>query len=124
LRFNSDSIIALTGAVMNAELDGVAVEFWKPIDVRAGQTLKLPRTTARGCRAYLAVRGGLDTPLYLGSRSTFTLGNFGGHAGRALRVGDVLHVGKVVAGFSPSPSASEAKTFGVAECHGLKPETT
>jgi urea carboxylase len=67
------------------------VEFWKPIEVRAGQTLKLPRTTARGCRAYLAVRGGLDTPLYLGSRSTFTLGNFGGHAGRALRVGDVLH---------------------------------
>lgn len=93
LRFNSDSVIALTGAVMNAELDGVAVEFWKPIEVRAGQTLKLPRTTARGCRAYLAVRGGLDTPLYLGSRSTFTLGNFGGHAGRALRVGDVLHVG-------------------------------
>lgn len=91
LRFNSESIIALTGAVMNAELDGVAVEFWKPLEVRAGQTLKLPRTTARGCRAYLAVRGGLDTPLYLGSRSTFTLGNFGGHAGRALRVGDALH---------------------------------
>lgn len=124
LRFNSDSVIALTGAVMNAELDGVAVEFWKPIDVRAGQTLKLPRTTARGCRAYLAVRGGLDTPLYLGSRSTFTLGNFGGHAGRALRVGDVLHIGKVVPGFSPLPSPSEVKTFAVAECHGLKPETT
>jgi len=94
LRFNSDSVIALTGAKMNAELDGVAVEFWKPIEVRAGQTLKLPHITARGCRAYLAVRGGLDTPLYLGSRSTFTLGNFGGHAGRALRVGDVLHLGK------------------------------
>jgi urea carboxylase len=124
LRFNSDSVIALTGAVMNAELDGVALEFWKPIDVRAGQTLKLPRTTARGCRAYLAVRGGLDTPLYLGSRSTFTLGNFGGHAGRALRVGDVLHIGKVVPGFSPSPAASAAKTFAIAECHGLKPETT
>ena len=94
LRFNSDSVIALTGAMMNAELDGVAVEFWKPIEVRAGRTLKLPHITARGCRAYLAVRGGLDTPLYLGSRSTFTLGNFGGHAGRALRVGDVLHLGK------------------------------
>ncbi len=94
LRFNSDSVIALTGAKMNAELDGVAVEFWKPIEVRAGQTLKLPHIAARGCRAYLAVRGGLDTPLYLGSRSTFTLGNFGGHAGRALRVGDVLHLGK------------------------------
>ena len=93
LRFNADSVIALTGAVMNAEIDGTAVEFWRPVNVKAGQTLKLPRTTAQGCRAYLAVRGGLDTPLYLGSRSTFTLGNFGGHAGRALRVGDVLHVG-------------------------------
>ena len=126
LRFNSDSLIALTGAMMNAELDGVVVDFWKPIEVRAGQTLKLPRTTARGCRAYLAVRGGLDTPLYLGSRSTFTLGNFGGHAGRALRVGDVLHVGRVVSSFSSSPLSPtpDSVSFAMAECYGLKPETT
>jgi urea carboxylase len=94
LRFNTACVIALTGAVMNAELDGKPVEFWSPIEVLAGQTLKVQRTTSGGCRAYLAVRGGLDVPLYLGSRSTFTLGNFGGHAGRALRVGDVLPIGK------------------------------
>ncbi len=53
---------------------------------------------ARGCRAYLGVRGGFDVPPYLGSRSTFTLGKFGGHGGRALRAGDVLHVGSPAAG--------------------------
>ena len=46
-----------------------------------------------GARAYLAVRGGVQVPRYLGSRSTFTLGHFGGHGGRALRLGDVLHLG-------------------------------
>jgi urea carboxylase len=43
-------------------------------------------------RTYLAVQGGFDVPDYLGSKSTFTLGQFGGHGGRTLRVGDVLHV--------------------------------
>src|SRR4029078_7907454 len=47
-----------------------------------------------GSRAYLAVRGGIDVPPYLGSRAPFTLGLFGGHSGRALQPGDVLHVGE------------------------------
>lgn len=93
LRFNTNSTVCLTGALLNADLDGFPVPFWQPIDILAGQTLKLGRTGAIGCRAYLAVQGGLDVPVYLGSRSTFTLGNFGGHGGRALRVGDVLHLG-------------------------------
>lgn len=92
LRFNSSTTVCLTGTELSAELDGTAVPFWQSIAIHAGQTLKLGRATGRGCRAYLAVQGGLDIPLYLGSRSTFTLGNFGGHAGRALRVGDVLHL--------------------------------
>jgi urea carboxylase len=90
LRFNTDTRIALAGATMPAEVDGSPVEFWRPIDIKAGQTLKLGAATGAGCRAYLAVQGGFDVPLYLGSRSTFTLGNVGGHAGRALRLGDVL----------------------------------
>jgi urea carboxylase len=36
--------------------------------------------------------------MYLGSRATFTLGQFGGHAGRTLRLGDVLHVGTQATG--------------------------
>jgi urea carboxylase len=92
LRWRSPALLALTGAPLQATLDGAAVEAYVPFEVRAGQTLKLGSTRDVGARAYLAVRGGLDIPAYLGSRSTFTLGGFGGHGGRALRTGDVLHI--------------------------------
>jgi urea carboxylase len=91
LRFHSDTIIALTGAPTDAELDGVPVVFWAPVPVQAGQTLRIGKA-ASGCRTYLAVRNGFDVPVYLGSRSTFALGQFGGHAGRTLRPSDVLPV--------------------------------
>ena len=80
LRFHCDATIALTGASCPADLDGEAVAYWRPIAVRAGQVLTLGRAT-HGCRTYLAVRNGFDVPVYLGSRSTFALGQFGGHAG-------------------------------------------
>ena len=92
LRFRSDAIVALTGAPMRAELDGLAVAAWRPIAVHRGQTLALGKIDGAGARAYLLVRGGFDAPLYLGSRATFTLGRFGGHGGRQLRTGDVLHL--------------------------------
>jgi urea carboxylase len=92
LRFAGDTLVALAGASMPATLDGEPVEYHRPIPVRAGQTLAVGKVGATGCRAYLAVRHGFDVPEYLGSRSTFTLGGFGGHGGRALRKGDVLHV--------------------------------
>lgn len=93
LRFEADATIALTGADMQAELDGVKVPRYAKIFVSAGQTLTMGKVLGAGARAYLAVTGGIDCPLYLGSRATFTLGQFGGHVGRALRVGDVLHLG-------------------------------
>ncbi|WP_296893310.1 urea carboxylase [Thiobacillus sp.] len=92
LRFNCDARIALAGADMGAELDGVPLANWAAHAVKAGSMLKLGAIRDAGCRAYLAVRGGFDVPDYLGSKSTFTLGQFGGHAGRTLRVGDVLHI--------------------------------
>ena len=91
LRFHCDATIALTGALCPADLDGEAVDYWQPVQVKAGQTLTLGRAT-QGCRTYLAVRNGFDVPVYLGSRSTFALGQFGGHAGRTLRVADMLTV--------------------------------
>ncbi len=97
LRFNCDAVIALAGADMGAELDGAPLANWASHAVKAGSILRLGAIKDTGCRAYLAVRGGFDVPDYLGSKSTFTLGQFGGHAGRTLRVGDVLHL--------PSPSA-------------------
>jgi len=92
LRFNCDSVIALAGADMGAELDGQPLANWASHAIKAGSMLKLGAIKNTGCRAYLAVRGGFDVPDYLGSKATFTLGQFGGHAGRTLRVGDVLHI--------------------------------
>ncbi|SMG31843.1 urea carboxylase [Cedecea sp. NFIX57] len=91
LRFHSEATIALTGAPCPATLDDQPVTFWQPTVVKAGQILTLGRATS-GCRTYLAVRNGFDVPVYLGSRSTFALGQFGGHAGRTLRVADVLAI--------------------------------
>jgi len=92
LRFHCPATIALTGADMGATLDGQPVARWRATRVTAGSVLRLQAVRGPGSRAYLAVAGGLDVPPYLGSRATFTLGLFGGHAGRALRTGDVLHV--------------------------------
>lgn len=89
LKFHVETIIALTGAPCRALLDGQAIQFWQPIHVKSGQILELGQVES-GCRTYLAVRDGLNVPLYLGSRSTFALGHFGGHAGRTLRAGDTI----------------------------------
>jgi len=90
LRFNADCVIAITGAPVEVTLDQAALPLWQACKVSAGSVLRIGRVGEAGCRVCLAVRGGLDVPDYLGSKSTFTLGQFGGHGGRALRVGDVL----------------------------------
>ena len=84
--------VAVTGAPLELLLDGQPVPMWTDVAVAAGQTLKVGRVQGAGVRAYLAVHGGWDVPDYLGSKATFTLGQFGGHGGRVLRAGDVLHV--------------------------------
>ncbi len=89
LRFRFDAVIALTGADFRARLDGVAFGPWEAVSVQTGSTLEMG---TGGGRAYLSIAGGFDVPEYLGSRSTFILGKFGGHAGRALLAGDVLGV--------------------------------
>ena len=93
LKFNAGTVICLGGAELTATLDGAPLAYWQAVAVKAGQVLKLGNVTGPGLRAYIAVRGGIDVPKYLGSRSTFTLGKFGGHGGRTLRTGDVLHIG-------------------------------
>jgi urea carboxylase len=92
LRFNTAAVVALTGAHMPATLDGKSVTTHRAFRIRAGQTLRIGSIDGPGLRTYLAIRHGLDVPDYLGSKSTFTLGLFGGHSGRALRTGDVLRV--------------------------------
>jgi len=92
LRFNAATQIVLSGAVIDAKVDHISIANGCIIDIKAGQTLTLGNIQGAGARSYLAVQGGIQCPDYLGSKSTFTLGQFGGHAGRALRTGDVLHI--------------------------------
>ena len=92
LKFNRSAVLCLTGAEFDAKLDGKPVASYAPFAVEPGQVLKIGRVTGAGLRGYLLFQGGLDVPAYLGSRSTFTLGGFGGHAGRNLAAGDVLRL--------------------------------
>ena len=86
-------VVCLGGAEMAADVDGYPVPFWQPLTLESGQVLRLGSLTGPGFRAYVAVRGGIEVPVVLGSRATFTLGGFGGHEGRLLRAGDQLAVG-------------------------------
>ncbi len=92
LRFNHAATIVLTGAAMQASLDGEDMPFWQTIAIQAGQILKLGKVTQAGARSYCLVKEGIQCPDYLDSKSTFSLGQFGGHAGRLLRPGDVLKI--------------------------------
>ncbi|AJQ95728.1 urea carboxylase [Gynuella sunshinyii] len=91
LTFSFDTRVAICGARVDANIDGRAIEPNQVVSIQAGETLTLGRIKEQGARAYLAVAGGFDCPDYLGSKSTFTLGQFGGHNGRAIQTGDVLH---------------------------------
>jgi len=102
LMFNAPARICLTGADFGAKLDGVAVPRFRPLDVTAGQTLQMGRVSGGGMRGYVLVAGGIDAPLFLGSRAAFTMGEFGGHAGRAVLTGDTLHL-KAPFPSGPSP---------------------
>ncbi|MEO5716482.1 MAG: biotin carboxylase N-terminal domain-containing protein, partial [Luteolibacter sp.] len=93
LRFNSATTIAVVGASALMLKNGEPVAMNEAIAIEAGDVLKIGRFEGAGARAYFAVAGGIDSPEYLGSCSTFTLGKFGGPFGRALLPGDVLGIG-------------------------------
>jgi len=104
LRFDGAAVVALTGAPMEATLDDSPVAWDRAVAVAAGAVLRVGATRGGGCRAYLAVSGGLDVPEYLGSRSTFMLGGFGGIGGRALVAGDVVGFGRPGPGPTDPPA--------------------
>ena len=89
LRFEAPAVAALTGAAMRAELDGGSCPWNEPFYVPAGGVLEIGAFSS-GLRGYVAVRGGIDVPEYLGSRATDLKSRLGGFAGRALREGDRL----------------------------------
>ncbi|MGW4768582.1 urea carboxylase [Nocardia sp. NPDC004278] len=92
LRFADTTVVCVTGAQTPVTVDGQPVAMWEPVTVPAGSVLDIGAPADAGLRTYLAVRGGIDAPLYNGSAATFTLGGFGGSTGKAVAAGDVLGV--------------------------------
>ena len=90
-RFRTTVSFCLTGADMNATLDGEPIEMYQVVHASPMQVLKC-KDCKVGMRTYLLVAGGFDMPKIMGSSSTFIDGKFGGHNGRTLRAGDVLRL--------------------------------
>jgi urea carboxylase len=116
LSFNCDATVALAGADMQAMASGPhgqrPLANWRAHAIRAGETLRCGAIAGAGLRAYLAIGGGIDAPAYLGSRATFTLGQFGGHGGRALRSGDVLKLHAAHAAPASAVQAAAPPVYG------------
>jgi len=93
LQFTEEATVAVTGADLPPRVDGEARPTWTSFKIRKGQTLSFD-FLKKGARAYIAVSGGIDVPVVLGSRSTYTLGALGGFKGRKLEAGDKLPTGK------------------------------
>jgi len=93
LEFTQDATVAVTGADMPIKLDGELRDGWTSFKVKKGQILSFDYLKT-GARIYIAVSGGIDVPLALGSRSTYAIGAFGGLNGRPIQAGDELPVGK------------------------------
>jgi len=89
VRVLTDLVVALCGGDLQPYLNDKPLDMWRSQMVRKGDTLflKAPRT---GCRAYLAIGGGISLKPVLASKSTNLASKFGGHEGRALRKGDLL----------------------------------
>jgi biotin-dependent carboxylase-like uncharacterized protein len=93
LEFTKNAVIAVTGAEMPIKIDGVEQPSWTALKIKSGQVLSFGYLKA-GARIYLAIAGGIDVPLALGSRSTYRIGALGGYKGRAIAKGDELPVGQ------------------------------
>ena len=89
LIFKEEAVIAVTGADMAPKLDGKQLPMWQAVEVSKGSVLSLG-TAKSGLRSYIAVAGGIDVPLVMGSRATYLRGSLGGFKGRALQAGDRL----------------------------------
>ncbi len=85
----AEADIAVTGAEMPITINDEAAEGWTSLRVRPGDVVALKQVRS-GCRAYLAVTGGIDVPVVMGSRSTYVGGKLGGYQGRPLAKGDLL----------------------------------
>jgi antagonist of KipI len=93
LEIMAEADLAVTGAEIGMTLNDQPIEVWKSFSVKPGDILDIQQVQS-GCRAYLAVNGGIDVPEVMGSRSTYVGGNMGGYHGRLLKAGDVIKCGR------------------------------
>jgi biotin-dependent carboxylase-like uncharacterized protein len=93
LEFRQDTVIAITGAEMPPKINGEEAPTWETLQVEEGDVLSFDYLK-NGARSYLAVAGGIDVPVFMHSRSTYTLIGLGGHEGRTLKEGDELKFGE------------------------------
>lgn len=93
LKFTDDATVAVTGGELPPKVNGEARATWTSFKVKKGDVLSFD-FLKKGARAYIAISGGIDVPVVLGSRSTYTLGALGGFEGRKLAEGDTLKIGK------------------------------
>ena len=89
VRFLNDAWISIAGADLGPRLDGGPIPPWESVAVSSGAVLSFDGARD-GMRAYMAITGGIDVPVVMGSRSTYVKGTIGGHQGRALKASDVL----------------------------------
>ena len=91
LEFHNKAQIAITGADLSPSINDEEATSWRSFQISEGDVLTFGRPKS-GCRAYLAIRGGIDVPLVLGSRSTYSRGKFGGFNGRKLEAEDTIKI--------------------------------
>ena len=93
LKFNSDRVIAITGADMSPKIAGTPVPLWESLEVKKDQVLEMAFATI-GARSYIAFSGGINTTPWLGSRSTFHKAGVGGIDGKAIQDGQIIPLNK------------------------------
>ncbi|MHC4687021.1 MAG: 5-oxoprolinase subunit C family protein [Planctomycetota bacterium] len=94
LEIQMEADIAVTGAEIGMTLNDQPVKGWESIRTKPGDILDIQQVKS-GCRAYLAISGGIEVPVVMGSRSTYVGGKLGGYRGRPLKEGDVIQSGDV-----------------------------
>lgn len=92
ITFHQDTLIAICGGDFTPTINRKQVPMWRPYLVRKDSILRFDRCK-KGCRAYIAMAGGLDVPSVMGSSATYIRGNIGGLHGGALKANDVIPIG-------------------------------
>lgn len=93
LKIKKGNLISITGADISPTINEKKVSMWRPIYLNEDCILKFGKCVS-GCRAYIAISGGIDVPVIMGSKSTYLRCKIGGQDGRKIKKGDVINIGK------------------------------